>query len=47
MSQQQIGWNTEEKLLHEILKQLEILTKVMGTFVPAVITTTTTTTSHP
>ena len=39
---QQIGWSQKSKLLWQISKQLEYLTKVMGGNVPATTTTTTT-----
>lgn len=38
---QQIGQSTEAKLLYEILKQLEQLTKVIGSSITTSTTTTT------
>ena len=40
---QQIGWSQKSKLLWQISKQIEYLTRVMGGNVPATTTTTTTT----
>lgn len=37
----EIGWSQEEILLHDILKQLEQLTKVIAQLVPTTTTTTT------
>ena len=44
MKRAQIGWGTQEKLLHEISKQLDRLIKLMGVVANNVTTTTTTTT---
>lgn len=41
----QSNWGTQEILLHEISKQLDRLTKIMGVVAENVKTTTTTTTS--
>lgn len=40
----QTNWGTQEILLHEISKQLDRLTKIMGVVANSVSTTTTTTT---
>jgi len=41
----QIGWSPQEKLLHEISKQLDRLIKLTGKVVNNTETTTTTTTT--
>lgn len=38
----QTGWSTEANLLYEILKQLDLINKTLGSSTPATTTTTTT-----
>ena len=42
MKNAQIGWGAQEKLLHEISKQLDRLIKLMGVVANNTVTTTTT-----